>query len=113
MLLGRVILDEGLRMLAALTVTNRLAGKREALAEASGRLDALRINLRLAKRLGFLSNPGYESLTGTTASLRRRSPEHNPAHASYARRGELPAHHARCRAERQPPPKREHPRRAP
>lgn len=52
-------------MLAALTLANRLADKREALAEASGRLDALRIALRLAKRLGFLPNRGYERLTGT------------------------------------------------
>lgn len=64
-LLGRVVLDEALRMLAALTVANRLADKREALAEASGRLDAVRIALRPATRLGFLSNPGYESLNGT------------------------------------------------
>ena len=40
-LLGRVIL----RMLAALTLANRLGDKREALAEASGHLDALRITL--------------------------------------------------------------------
>lgn len=66
-LLGRVILDEGLRMLAALTLANRLTDKRQALAEASGRLDALRITVRLAKRLGFLSNPGYASGSRTRA----------------------------------------------
>jgi len=57
-------------MLAALTLANRLEEKTEALAEASGRLDALPITLRLAKRLGFLSNPGYESLTETARAAR-------------------------------------------
>lgn len=52
-------------MLAALTLANRLTDKRDRLAEASGRLDTLRITVRLAKRLGFLSNPGYESITET------------------------------------------------
>lgn len=70
-LLGRVILDEALRMLSALTVANRLGDKREALVEASGRLDAVRIGLRLAKRLSFLSNPGYESLTDATDEVGR------------------------------------------
>ena len=45
-LLGRLILDEALKLLAALTLANRLADKREALEEASGRLDALRIAVR-------------------------------------------------------------------
>ncbi|MBM3668207.1 MAG: hypothetical protein FJW90_12210 [Actinobacteria bacterium] len=70
-LLGRVILDEGLRMLTALSLANRLADKREALAEASGRLDALRISLRLAKRLGFLSGRGYEHLTAVADEIGR------------------------------------------
>lgn len=60
-------------MLAALTRANRLTDKREALAEASGTLDALRITVRLAKRLGYLSNPGYESLTETADEVGRCS----------------------------------------
>lgn len=70
-LLGRVVLDDGLRMLTALARANRLADKRPALIEASGRLDALRIGLRLAKRLGFLSNRGYESLTESADEVGR------------------------------------------
>ena len=70
-LLGRVILDEALGMLAALTLANRLTDKRDCLAEASGRLDTLRITVRLAKRLGYLSNPGYESLTETADEVGR------------------------------------------
>jgi hypothetical protein len=62
-LLGRVILDDALQMLVLMTVANRRAEKGETLAEASGRLDALRITLRLSKRLGFLSNGGYEELS--------------------------------------------------
>ncbi|MGH2603817.1 MAG: hypothetical protein ACRDJ9_31085 [Dehalococcoidia bacterium] len=41
-LLGRMVLGEALRMLAALTVANRLVDKHQPLAEASGHLDALR-----------------------------------------------------------------------
>jgi hypothetical protein len=59
-LLGRVILEDALQMLVLLTVANRRSQKSESLVEASGRLDALRITLRLSKRLGFLSNGGYE-----------------------------------------------------
>jgi hypothetical protein len=86
-----VILDEALRMLAALTMANRLADKREALAEASGRLDALRIVVRLARRIGFLPNPSYEILTEIADEVGRmlggwlkhekgsvREPEHAP-----------------------------------
>jgi hypothetical protein len=62
-LLGRVVLEDALQMLTLLTVANRRAEKGEALAEAGGRLDALRITLRLSKRLGFLSNGGYEELS--------------------------------------------------
>jgi MutS domain I len=62
-LLGRVILEDALQMLTLLTVVNRRTVKHEGLAEASGRLDALRITLRLSKRLGFLSNGGYERLS--------------------------------------------------
>jgi len=62
-LLGRVILDDALQMLVALTVANRRADKTETLREASGRLDALRITLRLGKHLGFVSNGGYEDLS--------------------------------------------------
>ena len=62
-LLGRVHLEDALQMLTLLTVANRRAQKDETLAEASGRLDALRIALRLSKRLGFLSNGGYEDLS--------------------------------------------------
>ncbi len=62
-LLGRVLLEDALQMLTLLTIANRRAAREETLAEASGRLDALRITLRLSKHLGFLSNGGYESLS--------------------------------------------------
>ena len=62
-LLGRVILEDALAMLVSLTVANRRTDKTETLREASGRLDALRITLRLGKQLGFVSNGGYEDLS--------------------------------------------------
>ncbi|MGH8584537.1 MAG: hypothetical protein ACREWG_17565 [Gammaproteobacteria bacterium] len=62
-LLGRVILEDALAMLVSLTVANRRADKAETLREASGRLDALRITLRLGKHLGFVSNGGYADLS--------------------------------------------------
>lgn len=68
-LLGRLILDEALRMMAALTLANRLADKRGALEEASGHLDALRIALRLAKRLAYLPNRAYAHGKVKTAIL--------------------------------------------
>jgi hypothetical protein len=61
-LLGRVMLEDALRMLVSLTVANRRTDKAETLREASGRLDALRITLRLGKHLGFVSNGGYADL---------------------------------------------------
>jgi hypothetical protein len=61
-LLGRTILDEGLRMLTLLAATNRAADRLPGLTEASGRLDALRITPRLSNRLGFLSHGAYERL---------------------------------------------------
>src|SRR5438046_116316 len=70
-LLGRVILEDALQMLVLLTVANRRTQKGDTLTEASGRLDALRITLRLAKRLGFLSNGGYERLSGTADEVGR------------------------------------------
>ena len=70
-LLGRVILEDALQMLVLMTVANRRAKKGETLAEASGRLDALRITLRLSKRLGFLSNSGYEELSGIVDEVGR------------------------------------------
>jgi hypothetical protein len=70
-LLGRVILDDGLQMLVLLTVANRRTEKQASLAEASGRLDALRITLRLATRLGFLSNGGYARLSGMADEVGR------------------------------------------
>lgn len=70
-LLGRVILEDALQMLVLLTVANRRATKGESLAEASGRLDALRITLRLSQRLGFLSNGGYERLSGVVDEVGR------------------------------------------
>ena len=62
-LLGRVILEDALQMLVSLTVANRRLEKAETLREASGRLDALRITLRLGKHLGFVSNGGYADLS--------------------------------------------------
>lgn len=56
------MLEDALQMLVFMTVANRRGDKGDALAKASGRLDALRITLRLSKRLGFLSNGGYEDL---------------------------------------------------
>jgi hypothetical protein len=50
-------------MLVLFTVANRRRDKVVALEEASGRLDALRITVRLSQRLGFLSNGGYEDLS--------------------------------------------------
>jgi hypothetical protein len=61
-LLGRVILEDALAMLVSLTVANRRTDRAETLREASGRLDALRITLRLGRRLGFVSNGGYADL---------------------------------------------------
>jgi len=49
-------------MLVSLTVANRRSDRAETLREASGRLDALRITLRLGRRLGFVSNGGYADL---------------------------------------------------
>ncbi len=63
-LLGCVILEDALQMMVLLTVANRRTEKGETLAEASGRLDALRITLRLSQRLGLLSHGGYARLSG-------------------------------------------------
>jgi hypothetical protein len=57
------MIEDGLQMMVQLTVANRRADKGPALDEASGRLDALRITLRLSRGLGFLSNGGYEDLS--------------------------------------------------
>jgi hypothetical protein len=70
-LLGRVILEDALQMLVVLTVANRERIKSRRLDEASGRLDALRITLRLATRLGFLSNGGYERVSGMADEVGR------------------------------------------
>jgi hypothetical protein len=61
-LLGRVILEDALAMLVSLTVANRRTDRAETLREASGRLDALRITLRLGRHLGFVSHGGYADL---------------------------------------------------
>lgn len=70
-LLGRMILDDALQMLVSLTVANRRRNRFETLEEASGRLDALRITLRLSKRLGFLSNGGYALLAENADEIGR------------------------------------------
>jgi hypothetical protein len=70
-LLGRVILEDALRMLSALTTANRRTDKVDRLTEASGRLDAVRIALRLSKRLGYLSNRAYAVLTPVTDEVGR------------------------------------------
>ena len=70
-LLGRVILEDALVMLVLLTVANRRADKADSLREASGRLDALRTTLRLGKRLGFVSNGGYEDMAKGAAEVGR------------------------------------------
>ncbi|MGH8702871.1 MAG: hypothetical protein ACREVR_17085 [Burkholderiales bacterium] len=56
---GRAMLENALAMLVSLTVANRRTDQAETLREASGRLDALRIALRL----GFVSNGGYADLS--------------------------------------------------
>jgi hypothetical protein len=63
-LLGRVIPEDALQTMVLLTVANRRTQKGETLAEASGRLDALRITLRLSQRLGLLSHGGYARVSG-------------------------------------------------
>jgi plasmid stability protein len=60
----RVILEYAIPMLVSLIVANRRADRAETLREASGRLDALRITLRLGPHLGFASNGGYDDLAG-------------------------------------------------
>jgi hypothetical protein len=70
-LLGRVILEDALAMLVSLTVANRRADRAGTLREASGRLDALRITLRLGRRLGLVSNGGYEELAKGAAEVGR------------------------------------------
>ncbi len=70
-LLGRVILEDALAMLVSLTVANRRTDRMETLREASGRLDALRITLRLGRHLGFVSNGGYEDLAKGAAEVGR------------------------------------------
>lgn len=70
-LLGRVILDDALQILVQLTLANRRADRLATLSDAGGRLDALRITLRLSKRLGFLSNGGYERLSGGVDEIGR------------------------------------------
>jgi len=75
-LLGRVILEDALAMLVSLTVANRRTDKAETLREASGRLDALRITLRLGKHLGSFrmakrgrSSASCSSNDGTFSSM--------------------------------------------
>lgn len=70
-LLGREILSLALRLLVQLITANRRANKVPGLQEASGTLDALRITLRLAKRLAFLSNKGYEVLSQDITEIGR------------------------------------------
>jgi hypothetical protein len=62
-LLGRVMIEDVLQMLVQITLANRRSDRTGALEEASARLDALRITMRLSQRLGFLSNGGYEDLS--------------------------------------------------
>ncbi|HUP22384.1 MAG TPA: four helix bundle protein [Thermoanaerobaculia bacterium] len=78
-LIGRLILDEALRMMAALTLANRLADKREALEEASGRLDALRIAWAARRAT---QEPAVEGAWNT--SRRNRAP--HPARRNDKRR---------------------------
>lgn len=70
-LLGREILSLALRLLVQLITANRQANKIPDLQEASGTLDALRITLRLAKQLSFLSNKGYEVLSQDLTEIGR------------------------------------------
>lgn len=58
-------------MLVMLTVANRRRERCASLEEASSRLDALRITLRLSKRLGFLSTGGYERLSAVADEVGR------------------------------------------
>jgi hypothetical protein len=52
-------------------LANRRTERLATLSDAGGRLDALRITLRLSKRLGFLSNGGYERLCGGVDEIGR------------------------------------------
>jgi hypothetical protein len=62
-LLGREILRLALELVVLLVTANHRANKVPELQQSSARLDALRITLRLAKRLAFLSNKSYEVLS--------------------------------------------------
>jgi 23S rRNA-intervening sequence protein len=70
-LLGRVMVEDALRLLVGLTAANRRREKATALMEAGGHLDALRIALRLGKQLGYVSNGGYEKLSGLADEVGR------------------------------------------
>jgi hypothetical protein len=62
-LIGRVVLDDALRMLSALSTANRRTDKVDDLAEASGRLDAVRASRgeggQRPTLAGSVNLPGY------------------------------------------------------
>lgn len=70
-LLGRELLRLALRLLVQLVRANRRRDKVPELEEASGTLDALRVTLRLAHRLAFLSHSGYEGLSRELSEIGR------------------------------------------
>jgi hypothetical protein len=70
-LLGRELLRLALDLVVLLVTANHRANKVPELQESSARLDALRITLRLAKQLAFLSNTGYEVFSQELAEIGR------------------------------------------
>ena len=70
-LLGRELLRLALNLVVLLVTANHRVNKVPELQESSARLDALRITLRLAKQLAFLSNTGYEVLSQDLAEVGR------------------------------------------
>lgn len=70
-LLGREILRLALDLVVLLLTANHRTDKVPELEESSARLDALRITLRLAHRLAFLSNKGYEVLSQDLTEIGR------------------------------------------
>ncbi len=70
-LLGREILRQALDLVVLLVTANHQADKVPTLQESSTRLDAVRITLRLAYRLTFLSHKGYEVLSRDVAEIGR------------------------------------------
>jgi hypothetical protein len=70
-LLGRELMGLALQLLVRLVTANRRRDKVPELEAASGTVDALRVTLRLAHRLAFLSHSGYEGLSCELSEIGR------------------------------------------